>query len=456
MKKIFLPLSFFLLFALFAEAGGGYVIATDGTPYTWDDAAAISIHPESGSCASFSNSEMIDILEINLAHWTDLEETGIAFSTVEGSVGSVDGSNYLTFIPGLTGSASTTVTDGLHPIIFDDDGEIVASVAGAANRFRVLGFSSPSGFSTSSPEIVDSYLVVNCRCLADNPNGACTSGTSTIEFTTAERDFTQVHEMGHFLNLDHTQIYGEVYDDDDTTNDNLGATMYPLSESAADQITPKQDDIIAIGHLYPSSSFASMYCLVTGTLLDADGNPLRCADVQAVTSSIPDGVAFVSGAYAEAADGNSDNDTVDEGECTSGCGDFQLYLEPGKEYSINVRAINSAFQGGSGISPCAFGQLTTIVDADAVATISGSQCVGGTTVALGEITTSSTGGVTSSGSDDDSTTTTSSGGCTLNTKGVSDGHKKNSLFLFISASCLFFIFRRAGERDHDGNRSHLG
>ena len=120
-----------------------------------------------------------------------------------------------------------------------------------------------------------------------------------------------------------------------------------------------------------------------------------------------------------------------------------------------MRAIESAFIGGSGISPCATAQLSTVIDENAVATVSSSQCIGGTTVALGDIATSSTGGINLV-TDDDDDTTTSSGGCTLNTKGVIDGHKKNSLFLFISALFLFFICWRACQCDDNGDRCNLG
>lgn len=375
-----------------ARAGGGYIITESGEPSRWDNTVNIRIHPESGECGSFTNAQMLTKLDDNLGYWLDLTDVDLNFVVTTGSIGGVDGCNYGDYLVGVDGATNAGISDGLNPVLFDNDGEIVAEVAGSANKFRVLGFANPSGFASDFTEIVDGQAVFNCRCLPGNTNGACTGG---VEFTEDELNFTMVHELGHMLNLDHTQINGELADTASTDDDTNIPTMYPVSENAAAQISPTQDDIVNLADIYPAATFNSTYCLVTGTLLDSSGNPLRCADVQATTADVADAVAFVSGAYAPAVDGNDDGDTVDAGECTSNCGDFQLYLTPGKTYTVAVAAINSSFTGGSGISPCANGQLSTIVDED-VATITAGQCTAGGTLSLGNITTTSTGGVSPS------------------------------------------------------------
>ena len=384
----------FVLLPFSAQAGGGYIITESGAPSKWDNSSAIRIHPESGACGSFTNAQMLTKLEDNLGYWLDLTEVDLDFTVTSGSISGVDGCNYGNYLVGVDGASNAGISDGLNPVLFDNDGEIVAAVAGTQNKFRVLGFSNPSGFANDYAKIVDGQAVFNCRCLAGNTNGACTSSSSTITFSEDELNFTMVHELGHMLNLDHTQVNANLVDGS-TDDDTYIPTMYPVSENAAAQISPMQDDTVALGTIYPSSNFTSTYCHVTGTLLDEDSNPLRCADVQAKTSDDADSVAFVSGAYAPAVDNNDDGDTADSGECSSNCGDFQLYLTPGKSYTISVKAINSSFTGGSGISPCANSQLSTIVDQD-IATVTGSQCTAGGTLSLGNLTTQSTGGVTSS------------------------------------------------------------
>lgn len=394
MKKLLLIVTG-LLIPLASFAGGGYIITESGAPSEWDNSSSIRIHPESGACGSFTNTQMLTKLDDNLGFWLDLSDVNLDFVVTSGSIGGVDGCNYGTYLVGVDGASNVGISDGLNPVLFDNDGEIVAAVAGTSNKFRVLGFANPSGFANNYAEIVDGQAVFNCRCLPGNTNGACTSGSSTIEFTEDELNFTMVHELGHMLNLDHTQVNANLVDgsaDDDT----YIPTMYPVSENAAAQISPMQDDIVALGTIYPSSTFTSTYCRVTGTLLDSSGNRLRCADVQAKTSDNADSVAFVSGAYAPAVDNNDDGDTADSGECTSNCGDFQLYLTPGKSYTISVKTINSTFTGGSGISPCANDQTEPCSSADTgesciedqdIATVTSSQCTAGGTLALGNIPT---------------------------------------------------------------------
>lgn len=401
-------------------AGSGYVISTSGAPARWDNSAAITIHPESGVCGSFSNAEMLTKLTTNLDAWSDLTEVDIQFDIIGGEIGGVDGCNYGDYLANVTGSTDTTasLSDGINPILFDNDGDIIASVTGTSNRFRVLGFATPAGFTSDYSEIVDGQAVFNCRCLAGNSNGDCTSGNSTTTFSEDDLDFTMVHELGHFINLDHTQvncttstldvtddsvncqdsdsddICDNLCDNSSTSDDSDIPAMYPVSENAGEQISPMQDDIVALAGLYPSDTFAATHCHVTGTLLDSSGNALRCADVQATTTDPTDSVAFVSGAYALGVDNNGDLDSVDDGECTSGCGDFELYLTPGKSYTVHVEPISSSFTGGSGISPCANDQLDTIVS-EVIANIS-AQCTAGAPVDLGDITTDSTGGVAAS------------------------------------------------------------
>lgn len=409
----------FLLPIFPVQAGGGFIITESGSPSLWDNSAAVPVHPETateGTCGSFTNAQMIDKVEEDLETWSGLSDVDLDISVLSGELGSVDGDNYGDYLVGVGGGNDTeAANDDLNPMIFDDDGDIIAAVAGSANRFRVLGFANPEAFSSDFSEIRDGQAVINCRCLTGNANGACTVGGATVTFSEDEVDFTIIHEMGHFLNLDHTQVNDDLNDNDTSDDDDL-PTMYPVSVSPTVQLTPHRDDIVALARLYPSSSFGSSTCVLSGELLDADGNELRCADVQAVTTDISDTVAFVSGAEAPNSDDNGDGDSVDDGECLSDCGDFELRLLPGKSYTIMVRPINEAFVGGSGISPCVNEQLDTIEEEE-IGTVSSSQCTAGATLEFSApITTSSTGGVTSSGGSTGTSTSSSSSSsaCVLN------------------------------------------
>ena len=446
-----------LLLASSAFAGAGYIIdETTGSPYIWDNSSAISIHPESGVCGSFSNSEMITKLQNNIGEWDTPTSSDISFTIVEGSVGDITSSNYPDFLFGVTGASSSAVTiDNINPIIFDNDGQIIEAVAGTGARFTVLGFANPVSFNTSSIKINEAQAVFNCRCLTGNENGACASGS--VEFTEDDLDFTMIHELGHFLGLDHSQVNRDIYEAGLDNNGDSLPTMYPISINPAEQTSLQQDDITTISSLYPSSTFNSSFCTVTGTLLDSSGNELRCADVWAtsVTTTETDGtitsftgdptttVGFVSGAYAKATDNNGDGYTSADGECTSDCGDFVLYLTPGTAYNLKVMPIKSSFTGGSSLSPCGDSQLSTI-SAETLGTIS-SRCSAGATLPLGNLTADeSTGGVDSTTGSSTGSSTGSTGTTTSTTSACSLTKNKSSssswtFFVSVMLSILFLV-----------------
>lgn len=376
-------------------AGGPLYLTASGTASVWDNTEAISYHPESGSCGPFSNAEMLTKLEDDLAAWTDLTEVNLDFSQVTGEVTLMDSTSYTTFF--YTGTSEESdldkTVDLVNPIIFDDDAGITAEVAGEENQYLLLGFASPVGFSDDDSEITDGQAVINCRCLEGHDSGACLlDDESTVTYTEDQLDFTIVHEMGHFLNLDHTQVNIDLYDNGDDSDDSDIPIMFPVIPDTVDVLAARRDDLVALADMYPADEFAATGCVVTGDLLDAEGNELRCADVWAETDDLTDTVSTVSGTFAVTSDDNEDGDTTDSGECTSSCGFFSLFLETGKDFTLTVKPIESTFVGSSGMGPCRSSQLETI-DLEDIATVSSAQCSGGTTLYLGEFTTTSTGGV---------------------------------------------------------------
>lgn len=403
MKKL---TTFFLLMGLFTlvltvQAGGPFVVNEDGVASTWDNSSAVALHPEGGTCADFTNSQMDDKIEENMAHWSGIAGIELDFALVDGAIPEdVDADNYTDYY--VDSSDDAGLEDSLNPVIFDDDAGIVADLFGAANKFVVLGFAGPDGFTSDYSEIVDGQAFFNCRCLDDNPEGACPGG---IVFTEDDLDFTMTHEIGHMLGFDHTQVNQAIAEGTDCDLDLDGdcadiPTMYPQSVDAADQITPHRDDEVIALTLYGNSTWENTLCTITGSLTDVNGDSLRCADIQAETGDTTDTIAVVSGAFAPAEDTNGDGYTDGDGECLSNCGDFTLRgLDPDLDYTITVKPIDSSWTGGSSLSPCGTGQLTGIEEEE-ISTVT--TCTAGGTVALGTVQTASTGGITEGdGGDDD-------------------------------------------------------
>jgi hypothetical protein len=148
-----------------------------------------------------------------------------------------------------------------------------------------------------------------------------------------------VHEFGHFIGLDHTQINLQYVHDDDTANDIYVPTMFPTS---TDDDTPlgdlNPDDMAALTMLYPAekSIVEAAYGRISGTLHWQSGFPARGANVVAVNIDDEKMSRFSS---------VSDY-------CMQGDGSFEMYVTPGT-YRFFVEPVYPLFTGGSSVGPYA-------------------------------------------------------------------------------------------------------
>lgn len=435
MKKL---LNFATMFACLVvpqllHAGSGW-FTTSGERIAWSG-TNVNYHPEAGACGTFTNSQMLTELDNYLGLWSASNLVGIAITMVPGELPDVTGDNYSTY------SEGSGANDDIHNVIFDDDGAIIEAIGGEGSVNSILGFAGPSAQDSVTGVITDGEMVMNCRCLEGHASGSCADGftfNETTLFTTLS------HEFGHFLGMDHSQVNRAAYDSESTDDNTVIPLMYPTDFSVS-AIALTTDDIVSMASVYPSSVFTTEKCTVTGSLTDSSGAALRCADVQAVPADVAHTVAFVSGAGAVATDNNADGDTVDDGECASGCGDFTLHLTPGTSYSLNVAAIDPSFTGGSSVGPCSNEQLTTIID-QTIAEIDGSSCVAGQTLNLGTLSTTSTGGTTETGTSGTSGTSGSSGSgssssCSLNPATSSQSNSINHLWMLLTPLVLMLLRR---------------
>ena len=148
-----------------------------------------------------------------------------------------------------------------------------------------------------------------------------------------------MHEFGHFIGLDHTQINLQYVHDDDTANDIYIPTMFPTS---TDDDTPlgdlNPDDKAALTMLYPAedSIVDAAYGRISGTLHWQSGLPARGANVVAVNIDDEKMSRFSS---------VSDY-------CMQGDGSFEMLVTPGT-YRFFVEPIYPLFTGGSSVGPYA-------------------------------------------------------------------------------------------------------
>lgn len=434
-KSFFIFTLLFLLISVRVLAFTPFYVNAEGAVVVWDTSSSIQLSTEAGSCSKFSNSEMIDKFadETNgIAQWgsVDLNEDGkfdvdLTFDILTGVIkDDITEQNLDT----VYSTNSATLTDGINPIIFDDTGEIVDAIFGNANHFIVLGFAGPDTLDNSSISLATTITagsgVFNCACIKTSTSDGCevtaddvpdlvsmgipyTEGL-VVPFTETDLEATIVHEIGHFLGLSHSPVNDDLQVtpcDLDTDDCDALPTMYPIITDSADQLTLSRDDKVGILTLYGKNGWQDDYCTVVGTVLDTNGDPLRCASVEARADDDVFSVGEISGGFAPAKNKNvrsssnptGDYDTQDAGECLSDCGDFTLAgLKPGKKYTIQVRPISSDFVAGSAVPPCDNGQLDDVVE-ETLTTITAKECVAGKTINIGSVTTSSKSGLTDGG-----------------------------------------------------------
>jgi hypothetical protein len=208
-------------------------------------------------------------------------------------------------------------------LVLDHTGDIVAFTAGEENRMQILGWATP----LTSDDAIGRFVSLMNGKLASNP--------ATVEST-------MVHEFGHALGLDHSQINADMVDGD-PDNDQFIPTMFPTStDDDATLIELNPDDVAWVVQLYGSPAARSTFGVLTGKLQRTSG-PILGANVIAVA------VKTVGAQVEESA--------LHRYSCVSDYlktqdGSFRMLVPPG-QYRLIVEPIKARFTAGSSVGPYA-------------------------------------------------------------------------------------------------------
>jgi uncharacterized membrane protein len=334
-----------LAFALQTAAlAGGPIYVYDyvnRVPYAWNMSSwpngLVPIYTDLGPLGRLSNAQANELVVNAAWQWSSVGTSSfrgvVAGDFAALGLGDVSSENGASIIGTYNGG-------GIH-VIYDNDGSVLEDYFGVPPT-SVLGITDIEAVAVDSPEILEAWMVLSGPGIrANDPDGLGFAGVVT-------------HEMGHALNLAHTQSNGatmlSTFLDPPQpqgcgapwtgeTDDTQAETMYPY-------ITPQPfgtgeymatvdllDDKAALSDLYPGPGWPANRGTIRGQILDSSGNPVMGINVIArnVADPFHDVTSYISGQVTK---GNAGPD-----------GSFVINgLTPGASYLLYTdQLMNGAF-----------------------------------------------------------------------------------------------------------------
>jgi hypothetical protein len=341
-RPALLALSLLFVTASRAVAGGPLAMYDEATRTPYAYTANVNVYTDLGGNGPLTQAQSDTLTARAFAQWTGV--VSAAFSgSIAGKilVGGVPTNIVLANADSIIGKFNG---GGIH-VIYDTDGSIISGFFGAPPG--VAGVASPEYADEGSPTLIESWAVFN---------GASMDPGDTTPYPGASFGGVYTHELGHAINLAHTQTNGAIL----FFADNLGAsdctpltgspdlahteTMYPFIDPSSGSTGVYQatvdllDDIAALSNLYPTGGWPGNQGTITGKIY------------------MPDGTTEVSGVNVIArnlANPLVDANSVLSGDYTQGAvgpdGLFTLNgLTPGAQYVLYVDKI---VDGGFSTTP---------------------------------------------------------------------------------------------------------
>lgn len=311
-------------------------------PYHWNFTRwpnnRVPLYTDLGNLGPIPNYRVSKMVQIAAHQWSSVPTSSmrVAVNGDFASIGlpNIDGSN----IESVIG----TYNGGGIDVVYDSDGSILTNFFGV-DPTSVLGITNIEYTSSQdSPEILEAWMVLSGPGIKPtDPNGIGFQGVVT-------------HEMGHALNLGHSQANGAAENPqllDPAQPTGCAApwsggpsvtqveTMYPFSDPQPGGTgeymgtVDRLDDRSALSDIYPAPGYPEQRGTIRGLILDASGNRVTGVNVIArnVADPFNDCSSYISGQISKGDAGPDGTFTFND-------------LTPGASYVLYVdNLLNGAF-----------------------------------------------------------------------------------------------------------------
>lgn len=316
--------------ATVTHGAGPMFVNGAGEPLRWT-ADPILYNPDRGLLGGLSSFAAVNAVTSAFDVWSDVPTASIRFLKGAQLPVDVTADNWTRYLG---------VCDQYNEIVFDRDGSIIDSIFGTGASNDILGFAGPACGTFVPPVINEGMALLNGKWVDGVSNG------ENPEIALEEFDGVLVHEFGHFLNLDHSQVNLAEAFDANSANNSAVATMFPYAVKGAGAAILHLDDKVSLSMLYPAATFSTNFGSFVGDVLRDGAQGFQGAYVIARRIGNPrtDAVGVASGArYVPGADGGPPPLALR--------GLYEIPGLPPGDYTLEIEEVHPSFVGGSSVGP---------------------------------------------------------------------------------------------------------
>jgi hypothetical protein len=230
------------------HAGGPVISTPTGLPCRWDNSRPIRYVVDAGPFGPRSHAQGVAMLRQALETWRAVPSAKLRFQEMQENSRDITGGNVMPLLNGLQAVDPC-------PIVLDSDGSVLDTLLGQGAADSILGIGLPWLSSTPNGEIFVGFAALN-----GHYGGRFTDAFMLGSFT---------HELGHVLNLAHSQLNADALHDGDPENEGQSPVMFYRGPNARGIL--HRDDIAWVSSFYPSNDFVSTTGSIHGRVLLPDG-----------------------------------------------------------------------------------------------------------------------------------------------------------------------------------------